>query len=277
MASFPSRATAVSYLRHDDSQSESMKGKASSVTVASTILDQQGVVKTVIHPRFVHPFPMIFCPYLSRTIAEQRSEQRLVPVRSPTQRTKSNVDRRMSLLFFWSMPLRAQFSQLCTRPTRIDDLSTRFERHPVKISIGIQNGSERSEIALSHTDETLDSLSYNRVVNDQIIPIGILKKKKFDEDEWNSKRICSDSNVSWGDETLMRNQILANVNLCVDHLSKLLGETCSKRFATNNNYQPSSSQVLHTNEDHRDVTSFLSFPFRSFPMINSRSTTIDCC
>lgn len=106
-------------------------------------------------------------------------------------------------------------------------------------------------------EDTFDSLTYNPIVNDHIIPIGILKKKKFDDDGWNSKKrrsdcnetsskIVSDANVSWTDETTMRSQILENVNLCVDHLSRLLGETCSNRLASNNNYQQpsSSSQVV---------------------------------
>ena len=51
-----------------------------------------------------------------------------------------------------------------------------------------------SEIVLSNSDDTLDSLSSNPLINDQFIPVGILKKKKLDlcEEERNEKRFCLD-------------------------------------------------------------------------------------
>jgi hypothetical protein len=76
-----------------------------------------------------------------------------------------------------------------------------FQRSLMKISIGTQNVNEEnldipSEIALSNSDNTLDSLSYNPpMINDDIIPIGILKKKKLDLNEQennNHKRFCFD-------------------------------------------------------------------------------------
>ena len=51
-----------------------------------------------------------------------------------------------------------------------------------------------SEIALSHSNETLDSLSSNLSMKDSLIPMGILKKNKFDLDEReiHGKRFCLD-------------------------------------------------------------------------------------
>ncbi len=108
----------------------------------------------------------------------------------------------------------------------------------MKISIGTQNVDDDippSEIALSYSDEysyQTNSLSYNRNINDDVIPIGILKKKKLDlnERENNEKRFCSEENI-------MRNMIFKNVNLCVDNLSKILSESCSNTTSSiiNNN------------------------------------------
>ena len=118
-----------------------------------------------------------------------------------------------------------------------------------------------------HEDDTFDSM-----IDDNITPIGILKKKKSDshEDEaTKSKKFCDerialqlkydghlerrsfgDSNeqsVSWHDENMMKHVILNNVNLCVENLSKLLNETCPDAHQA----RTSSSDMISMRNNNR--------------------------
>jgi hypothetical protein len=147
-------AAGISYLFHndddDDHHSHSLVNvkQKSTVTISSTLVDQHGIVKAVIFPRI--PPQLCAYPCLIRSsqgtvfsIEKYRCHRCLIPTGSHQQTMSSRVQRKLALLFFWSIPLRARLYRLCTRPAvRLDNLN-RFERRPIHISIGIQNVSRK--------------------------------------------------------------------------------------------------------------------------------------
>ncbi|CAF2740921.1 unnamed protein product [Rotaria sp. Silwood2] len=138
-------------------------------------------------------------------------------------------------------------------------------------------------------DNTLDSLSYNPIINDNIIPLGILKKKKsnMNENENNQKRFCYDKISNSNQENIMRNIILKNVNLCVKNLSEILNESCSnneKQLATlhssssfislmnNNNNNNNKSQSSSIQQDtYKNIHSHLFKHEQSLDSLNNEN------
>jgi hypothetical protein len=271
-------AAGISYIFNDDEQST--KTKYETVTVSSTIIDKQGIVKYVIQPRVFNPYLLINQEQkgVSSLIRKYQSNHWILPIENKKQKDNS---KEFSVVFFWSVPLKARLLQLSTKPCLFIENSNPFQRNLMKISIGTQNKNLGispipSEIALSYSDkysyqshkeydDTLDSLSYNPMINDNVIPIGILKKKKseLDERENHQKRFCFgklgltkliqkflfrilDSN----EEKIMRNMIFKNVNLCVENLSKILSESCSNSEEELTTLQKTSSLISAMNNNN---------------------------
>lgn len=153
-------AAGISYLFHDDDDDARSNPLAtvkqkSTVTISSTLVDQHGVVKAVIYPRIPpNPCSLMIHPHLIRpdqgtafSIEKYRCNRCLIPMKSHSQTTTvSRVQRKLALLFFWSVPLQARLFRLCTRSAaRLENLN-RFERHPIRISIGVQNVSRRESV-----------------------------------------------------------------------------------------------------------------------------------
>jgi hypothetical protein len=86
------------------------------------------------------------------------------------------------------------------------------------------------------------------MINDHIIPIGILKKKKLDlnEEENNQKRFCLELN---------NKEILKNVNLCVENLTKILSESCSNTEEQLTTLQNSPSFISTINNNQQKSSS----------------------
>ena len=150
-------AAGISYLFHDDDDDARSNPLAhvkqkSTVTISSTLVDQHGVVKAVIYPRIPpNPYSLMIQPRRIRpdqgtvfSIEKYRCNRCLIPMESHSQTTASRIQRKLALLFFWSIPLKARLFRVCTRPAmRLENLN-RFERHPIRISIGVQNVSTKA-------------------------------------------------------------------------------------------------------------------------------------
>ena len=145
-------AAGISYLFHDDDDDHGKQ--KSNVTISSTLVDQHGIVKAVIYPRIpLNPCPLIFHPCLLRpdqgtvsSIEKCRSNRCLIPGRSHQQRPYPSVQRKRALLFFWSVPLKARLVRICSPPAVRVENRNRFERRPIRISIGIQNVSSDESV-----------------------------------------------------------------------------------------------------------------------------------
>lgn len=109
-----------------------------------------------------------------------------------------------------------------------------------------------SEIALSHSNQTLDSLSWNPSMKDSRIPIGILKKNKLNSNERDidGKRFCwnrsEDENRGDGLET-KEERLMKNVKLCVENLSKILTESSSNTVLNSSSLRSSTiiPELIH--------------------------------
>ncbi|CAF1628920.1 unnamed protein product [Rotaria magnacalcarata] len=233
-------AAGLSYVFDDDDDEQSLHRKYETVTVSSTIADKQGVVKCVIHP-YSYVYPPFLRPEQNKSSIRFINQNQLkLPIEINTLKANDSIFKRnFSIVFFWSMPLKARLLQTSTKPCFSIENSNIYERKSIKFSVGIQNeingiSNASSDIVLSNLndeyDNTLDSLSlYNPIRNDDTIPIDVLKKKKssLTENNNNQKRFCCDKILDSNQNNLMRNIILKNVNLCVDNLSKVLSESCS--------------------------------------------------
>ncbi|CAF1022317.1 unnamed protein product [Rotaria sordida] len=273
---------------NDEQQATNMKYET--VTVSSTIPDKQGIVKYVIHPYSYMYYPFIKQEQ-NKCIVTFINKYKLNQLKLPIENYKEKMNYSLfkqdfSIIFFWSIPLKAHLLQTSTKSCFIKDNFNIFERSSIKISIGIQNEINEnigmsyisSEIALSNYDQysyqtnrqkqsltlnndeynnTFDSLSYNPIINDNIIPIGILKKKKsnINENENNQKRFCYDKILNSNHENLMRNIILENVNLCVENLSKILNESCSNNEKQLTTLYNSSSFISLMNNNNNKLKS----------------------
>jgi len=125
-------------------QDEHIKRKSEIVTVSSTIVDEHGIIR-----------PRLLRPYSLATIVNE-----------------NKID------FSWSMPLKSQILQLPTKSSQFIHNIDTFERNLMKISIA--TNSCPSEIALSNSDDTLDSLLDNKRID-------------FNEYKHHRKRFCSNS------------------------------------------------------------------------------------
>ncbi|CAF3404634.1 unnamed protein product [Rotaria socialis] len=232
-------AAGLSYVFDDDEQS--LHRKYETVTVSSTIADKQGVVKCVIHP-YSYMYPPFLRPEQNKTSIRFINQNQLkLPIEINKLKANDSIFKRnFSIVFFWSMPLKARLLQTSTKPCFSIENSNIYEHKSIKFSVGIQNeingiSNVSSEIVLSNLndeyDNTFDSLTlYNPIRNDDTIPIGVLNKKKSsitENNNNNQKRFCCDKILDSNQNNLMRNIILKNVNLCVDNLSKVLSESCS--------------------------------------------------
>ncbi|CAF3352552.1 unnamed protein product [Rotaria sp. Silwood1] len=284
-------AAGLSYIFDDNSdEQQSTNMKYETVTVSSTILDKQGIVKYVIHP-----YSYMYYPFIKQEqnkcivtfINQNKLNQLKLPIENYKEKMNDSIFKQdFSIIFFWSIPLKAHLLQTSTKSCFIRENFNIFERSVIKISIGIQNKINEnidmsdipSEIALSNYDpysyetnrrkpsliinhdeydNTLDSLSYNRITNDDIIPIGILKKKKpnMNENDNNQKRFCYDKISNSNQENLMRKIILKNVNLCVENLSKILNESCSNTEKQSTALYDSSSFTSLMNNNNQSKSS----------------------
>ncbi|CAF3662672.1 unnamed protein product [Adineta steineri] len=230
-------AAGISYILNDDDE-QVTHTKYETVTVSSTIIDKQGIVKCILYPKLINPYLFINHEQKSTItlINKSKCNEFKLPIDTRQQINDSIFKQELSLIFFWSIPLKARLLQTFTKPCSVTENRNPLKQSLMQISVGIQNNINLShfpsEIVLSNYDEysyrvnrrendaTLDSLSCNPMINDHIIPIGILKKT-------NQDRFCCNEILDLDRETKMRNMVLKNVNLCVENLSKILSESCS--------------------------------------------------
>ncbi|CAF1487466.1 unnamed protein product [Adineta steineri] len=239
-------AAGISYILNDDDE-QVTHTKYETVTVSSTIIDKQGIVKYVLYPKLINPYLSINHEQKSTItlINKSKCNEFKLPIDTHQQINNSTFKQELSLIFFWSIPLKARLLQTFTKPCSVIENRNPLKQNLMQISVGIQNNTNLShipsEIILSNYDEysyqlnrrenvftsnkeecdaTLDSLSCNPMINDNIIPIGILKKP-------NQDRFCCNKILDLDRETKMRNMVMKNVNLCVENLSKILSESCS--------------------------------------------------
>ncbi|CAF1389461.1 unnamed protein product [Adineta steineri] len=240
-------AAGISYILNDDDDEQVTHTKYETVTVSSTIIDKQGIVKCILYPKLINPY--LFINHEQKgtitLINKSKCNEFKLPIDPRQQINNSTFKQELSLIFFWSIPLKARLLQTFTKPCLVIENRNPLKQNLMQISVGIQNNINLShipsEIILSNYDEysyqlnrrenvftsnkeecdaTLDSLSCNPMINDHIIPIGILKKT-------NQDRFCCNEILDLDRETKMRNMVLKNVNLCVENLSKILSESCS--------------------------------------------------
>ena len=141
-------AAGLSYIFNDDDQSTSAKYET--VTVSSTIIDKQGIVKYVIHPRVLNPVSFIYYPFVNQVekgnvlyVHEHKLNQQKLPTENKKQQHNFLFQKRLSIIFFWSIPLKAHLLQTPRKSCLIIENSNYFERNLMKISIGIQNVRRR--------------------------------------------------------------------------------------------------------------------------------------
>jgi hypothetical protein len=130
-------AAGISYIFHDDEQSSNTKYET--VTASSTIIDQQGIVKYVIHPRLIRPYALINQEQKSYISMMDKSKSNRLELPIGNKKEKNNFKQDFSVVFFWSIPLKTRLLQTPTKSSRIIENINPFQRHLMKISIGTQN------------------------------------------------------------------------------------------------------------------------------------------
>ncbi|CAF3451142.1 unnamed protein product [Rotaria sp. Silwood2] len=137
-------AAGLSYIfddNNDEQQSTNMKYET--VTVSSTILDKKGIIKNVIHP-----YSYMYSPCIkqdqNKCIVTLLHEYKLNQLKLPIENCKEKINytifkQDFSIIFFWSIPLKAHLLQTSTKSCFIRENFNIFERSLIKISIGIQN------------------------------------------------------------------------------------------------------------------------------------------
>jgi hypothetical protein len=137
-------AAGISYIFHDDDQS--MNSKYETVTASSTIIDKQGIVKYVIHP-----YSFMYYPFVNQEqknvvsiIKKLKSNQFELPIVNNKQNKNFNFKQEFSVVFFWSIPLKARLLQTSTKSCLVIENLNPFQRSLMKISIGIQNVRKRN-------------------------------------------------------------------------------------------------------------------------------------
>lgn len=158
---------------------EDIKRRSEIVTASSTIVDEQGIVKSTKHPRSIRPYPLFYYPLINQRDRNEFSTPRNYLLEVPIINEKKSFQRDFSIVFSWSMPLKTHVLQLPTRSSRFVQNINTFERDLMKISIA--TNSCPSEIALSNSEDTLDSL-----------PTSLVKNKRIDSTEHENcqKRFC---------------------------------------------------------------------------------------
>lgn len=127
-----STTAGISYV-FNDIQSES---KCDLVTASSTIIDPQGILKYVIYPpmRFSHLHPPP-----SMISMRRRCQSNLFRMPFNHREQINVVKKDFSMVFFWSIPLKARLVQTPTKSAVIVENSNHFQYYSMKISIGTQS------------------------------------------------------------------------------------------------------------------------------------------
>jgi hypothetical protein len=136
----------ISYLFHaNDYQYEQYStDNANNVTISSTIVDQQGIVKRMIRPRMNHCY-VRHEKIMNILIDKCQVIARLIPSRIDWQRIDRHAQHQRALLFFWSATLNARQWQLSTRISTINTHVHVYERYPIEISQVNQNVGEHEK------------------------------------------------------------------------------------------------------------------------------------
>jgi hypothetical protein len=126
-------AAGISYIFNGDEQST--KTKHDTVTASSTIIDQHGILKYVIYPRYS-------CRSLMKNMSSKyKSNQFEVPIEN--KKRLSHFKQEFSIVFYWSIPLKARLLQIPTKSSFMIENLNSFQYHSMKISIGTQNVSKK--------------------------------------------------------------------------------------------------------------------------------------
>lgn len=125
-------AAGISYILNDDEQST--RTKYETVTVSSTIVDKQGIIKYIIQPRLINPYVLV--NHEHKGIVSCKLNQLKLPIENSKQ---INFKQELSVVFFWSIPLKARLLQTSTKSCLVIENLNPFTRHLMKISIGTQN------------------------------------------------------------------------------------------------------------------------------------------
>ncbi|CAF0751302.1 unnamed protein product [Adineta ricciae] len=286
-------AAGITYIFNDDGDDEQTPTTSyEAVTVSSTIVDQQGIVKYIFQPQWRSP-----CLFVNQQqkgtssfINECKLNRYRVPTETSRQAAKSIFARNLSVLFFWSMPLRARLVQTGMKPSQVVEELNSFKPNLMKLSVGIQNVNSdagRSEIVLAAeqrpnfliSNDTFDSLSYNSTKDDDLVPCEVLKKNKLSVNDRNNsqKRFCSEE---LNKKNCIRKTIFNNVNQCVENLSKILSESCSNDESHFTTLENSSSVIrsINSNNNHKQNTTSMESsnePIPSFlPKFKHQNTTL---
>jgi hypothetical protein len=132
-------AAGISYIFNDDEHST--KTKHDTVTASSTIIDQQGILKYVIYPRYSYR-PLINEEQRSMgsMLKKYKTNQFEVPIEN--KKRISHFKQEFSVVFYWSIPLKAHLLQMPTKSSFIIENLNPFQHYSMKISIGTQNVSK---------------------------------------------------------------------------------------------------------------------------------------
>lgn len=200
-------AAGISYIFNDDDNEQTPKTSYEAVSVSSTIVDQQGIVKYIFPPQWRSPYLFVNQQQkgTSSFINECKLNRYRIPAETSRQAAKPTFIRNLSVLFFWSMPLRARLIQTGTKPSRVVEELNSFKPNLMKFSVDIQNinsNAGQPEIFFSPerrtnlliSDDTVDSLTYDSTIDDDLIPCEVLKKNKSSMNDRNNsqKRFCSE-------------------------------------------------------------------------------------
>ena len=148
----------ISYI-FNDLQSES---KSEIVTASSTIIDPQGIRKYVIYPpmRFAHPSPpsMVSAQQNEMISMRRKCQSNLFRIPIDQQEQINEWKREFSMVFFWSIPLKANLIQTPTNSAVIVENSNAFQYYSMKISIGTQSVRNDRFCPLQSSDYSRDSM-----------------------------------------------------------------------------------------------------------------------
>lgn len=134
-------AAGISYIFDEDEPSAATECEA--VTVSSTIVDTHGIIRYLSYPQWRDSHPLMQPQYngIGLQIHDCRSNRRRTPIVRPQRIDQRTITPALSVVFFWSMPLKARGLQACTRKCTVVENLNPFERHRMTISVGTQNVS----------------------------------------------------------------------------------------------------------------------------------------
>ena len=128
----------VSYVFNDNEES-----KHETVTASSTIVDQQGILKYVIYPRYLYrPLLMNDEQKSSMSLVMEKSKPNRFEVPIENKKRINHFKEEFSVVFYWSIPLKARLLQIPTKSSFVIENLNPFQYHSMKISIGTQNVNE---------------------------------------------------------------------------------------------------------------------------------------